>query len=65
MLAQPIEGIVENGQIRLKGDVQLPENTKVYVLLAEASGMPVVRIRSPRWVNPQHARDFEKQIIKG
>ena len=45
MLVQPIEGIVENGQIRLKGDVKLPEKTKVYVLLAESSDTPVVRIR--------------------
>ncbi|MEO6392891.1 MAG: hypothetical protein ABIP75_13670 [Pyrinomonadaceae bacterium] len=28
-----IEGVVENGQIRIVGNVQLPEHARVYVIL--------------------------------
>ena len=36
------EGIVEKGKIRLKTDVNLPENAKVYVIVPD---MPLAR----RW----------------
>jgi hypothetical protein len=29
------EGVVEKGKIRLKSDVKLPENVKVYVIVPE------------------------------
>jgi hypothetical protein len=36
------QGIVENGQVRIAGNVRLPENAKVYIILpdveANASG---------------------------
>jgi hypothetical protein len=30
-----IEGVVEHGQIRLKNDVHLPDNTQVYVIVPD------------------------------
>ena len=36
MTLSTFEGIVENGQIRLRDNVTLPENTKVYVIIPEA-----------------------------
>ena len=36
-----IEGVVEHGQIRLNSDIQLPDNTKVYVVVP---GMQVQQI---------------------
>ncbi len=63
------EGIVEQGQIRLKVGVHLPEKTKVYVIVPNlqfdfqtARG---ARISSPRLAHPEQAVDFEMQVIEG
>ncbi len=58
------EGIVENGKIRLKSGVLLPENMKVYVIAPEIASKPIVHIYSPRLVHPEQAKDFEKEIIE-
>jgi hypothetical protein len=63
MLNNAFEGIVENGAIRLRGDVSLPESTKVYVIVAEPKSATPIQIRSPRLVVPQQANDFRKQVI--
>jgi hypothetical protein len=59
-----IEGIVQNGQIRLLGDVTLPENAKVYVVVPNLEAAPPARIFSPRLVHPEQASDFAKQVIE-
>ena len=41
MLVTAIEGIVENGKIRLQEDVSLPESEKVLVILTENVATPV------------------------
>jgi hypothetical protein len=59
-----LEGIVENGQIRLPDGVTLPEHTKVYVVIpALESGRPA-RIYSPRLVRPEQADDFFPKVIE-
>lgn len=58
------EGIVENGKIRLKSGILLPENMKVYVIAPEVTARPTVHIYSPRLVYPEQAKDFEKEIIE-
>ncbi len=37
MSVMTIEGIVDRGQIRLRGNIQLPDNTKVYVVVPDRS----------------------------
>lgn len=64
MNISPIEGIVENGQIRLLGSIQLPENTKVYVVVSDHESKPRARIYSPRLAHPEQADDFIKQVIE-
>ena len=66
MLINAIEGVVQNGQIRLREQVSLAENTKVYVLIGDiAAKVPsVVQIRSPRLVHPEQAPDFRKQVLE-
>ena len=59
-----IEGIVENGQIRLLGDVALPEHAKVYVVVPGLETAPRARIMSPRLVHPEQAGDFAKQVFE-
>jgi len=58
-----IEGVVENGQIRLQGDVALPEHTKVFVVVPESKPAPTTRhLRSPRLVRPEQIGDFDKTV---
>jgi hypothetical protein len=59
-----IEGIVENGQIRLLGDAVLPENSKVFVIVPSAEAAPPARVFSPRLANPEQASDFVKQVVE-
>ena len=59
-----VEGIVENGQIRLRGHVVLPEHTKVYVVIPDAETALLARACSPRLVQPEQTTDFTKQVIE-
>lgn len=59
-----VEGIVENGQIRLRDHVVLPEHTKVFVVIPDAEAPPLPRVYSPRLVHPEQAADFTKQVIE-
>ncbi len=57
------EGVVQYGQIRLRKNVRLPEQTKVYVLVPEQETKQV-RVVSPRLVHPEQAADFRKEMIE-
>lgn len=59
-----VEGVVENGQIRLRDNVVLPENTKVYVVIPDVETPPPAHIYSPRLAHPKQAPDFVKQVIE-
>ena len=58
-----LEGVVENGQIRLLSSVRLPEKAKVYILIPEAEVRTGAYIGSPRLAHPEQAADFEKQVV--
>lgn len=58
------EGRVENGQIRLRGNATLPDETRVYVIVPEMADHPPARIRSPRLVHPEQAGDFAKEVLE-
>ena len=59
-----VEGVVENGQIRLHGNVVLPEHTKVYVVIPDVENAAPAHVYSPRLVHAEQAPDFAKQVIK-
>jgi Protein of unknown function DUF104 len=59
-----IEGIVENGQIRLLENIRLPENTRVYVVIAEGEASRPSHVYSPRLAHPEQAGDFVKQVFE-
>ena len=59
-----IEGVVENGQIRLPASVRLPERTKVYVIIPDVEVQAVAYIGSPRLVHPEQAADFAKEVLE-
>ena len=59
-----VEGVVENGQIRLREPITLPEHTKVYIVIPDVAPIPHAHIASPRLVHPEDAAHFVKQIIE-
>jgi len=58
-----IEDVVEHGQIRLKSDTQLPDNTKVYVVVPGMQIQQIAHIVSPRLVHPEQAADFKLEVV--
>ena len=57
-----LEGIVEDGQIRLPSNVRLPDNTKVYVVIPGLEVERVARVFSPRLARPADASDFILEV---
>lgn len=64
MAIRAFEGIVENGQIRLRDNVKLPERAKVYVVIPELETAPQARLYSPRLAHPEQVADFAKEIVE-
>ncbi len=58
------EGIVENGKIRLITNINLPEKTKVYVIIPGFEIRKEAHVYSPRLVQPEKTADFKKEIIE-
>jgi len=59
-----LEGIVQEGQIRLKSDFRLPDKTKVYVIVPDIQVQKYAHIFSPRLANPEQAIDFKMQVTQ-
>jgi len=59
-----LEGIVEHGQIQLKTNVRLPDNTKVYVVVPGIAIEQGARIFSPRLAHPEDAADFKMEVVE-
>lgn len=64
MLVNAIEGFVENGLIRLRENVSLPENARVYVIVTDMPDDRSARIRSPRLTHMEQSKDFRKQVVE-
>jgi len=64
MNGRTYEGLVTKGQIRLRGNVHLPENTKVYVVIPEEGAVAPGRISTPRLARPEQAGDFRMEVIE-
>lgn len=60
-----VEGIVENGRIRLREDIALPERTRVYVIIPDVQPVTSAHVRSPRLADPRRSADFRKQVVEG
>lgn len=58
------EGIIENGQIRLKTNVNLPEKTIVYVIIPGHETRRIAHVYSPRHMHPEQSPDFKKEIVE-
>jgi hypothetical protein len=61
---QTFEGIVVNGTIRLHGNIELPEHTRVLVVVPNvASSAATPRIHTPSLAHPEQAKDFQMEIV--
>ena len=58
------EGVVENGHVTLPPDADIPEKTRVYVLVPDLETRRALHIPSPRLVHPEQAKDFEKLVTE-
>lgn len=64
MQVTTFEGVIENGKIRLKTNINLPEKMKVYVIIPGFETKRIAHIYSPRLVHPEQAVDFKKEVIE-
>jgi len=64
MAISTFEGTVENGQIRIRNEVKLPEHAKVYVVIPDLELERPRRIHSPRLVHREQADDFTMQVTR-
>jgi hypothetical protein len=62
MSVRTFEGEVEKGQIKLKSPLNLPDRTKVYVVVPGVKVAGSARVHSPRLARPEQAADFEMEI---
>lgn len=66
MTVMTLEGVVDRGQIRLKGDIHLPDNTTVYVVVP---GVPALRsprslrVSTPHLLHREDTADFAMQVV--
>lgn len=63
MAVSALEGIVENGRIRLQGGVVLPDNTRVYVVVPDSEATSQAHVHTPRLAHPEQTDDFAKQVL--
>ncbi len=64
MKVTTLEGRVENGQIKLPGNVHLPEKLKVYVIVPDMEEITIPYIGSPRLLHPEQAADFRLEVTE-
>ena len=59
-----LEGIVEDGQVRLHSNVRLPDSTKVYVIIPGLQVEPAAHLASPRLARLEQASEFTMEVIE-
>jgi predicted DNA-binding antitoxin AbrB/MazE fold protein len=63
MSVSALEGVVDDGIIRPAQPLNLPDGTKVYILVPETHQGGAV-IVSPRLVHPEQITDFRMEVSK-
>jgi hypothetical protein len=59
-----LEGVVEDGQIRLPENVRLPNSTRVYVVVPGVDIAQTVRLHTPRLAHPEQADNFVMSVAE-
>ena len=64
MSVRTFEGVIEKGQVKLNAPVDLPDRTKVYIVVPGADVEQTAHFHSPRLARPEQAADFKMEIIE-
>ncbi len=64
MQISTFEGIVDQGRIRLKANIRLPDNMKVYVIVPEYKVKPTAHIHTPKLVHNEQVGDFKMEVLR-
>ena len=64
MSVPTLEGIVENGQIRVRSDIHLPEKARVFIVIPDAPATHEAHIYRRGLVSPKQAADFKLEVIE-
>lgn len=64
MSIMTLEGVVDHGQIILKTKVDLPDNTKVYVVVPDIQVQGTARIRSPHLAHREKVKEFKLEVVE-
>ncbi len=59
-----IEGVTDQGLVRLKTEMHLPDNIKVYVVIPTMHVEGTARVCSPRLAQPELIDDFRMEIVE-
>ncbi len=59
-----VEGVIDNGQVRLRDNVRLPDNARVYVIVPDIQVEEVAHLYSPRLAYPEQAADFKMEVVE-
>ena len=60
-----VEGVVENGQIRLPANVHLPEQSRVLVIVPDGTpDSAKAHVRSPRLADPKQMSQLKKRLVE-
>jgi hypothetical protein len=57
-----IQGVIENGQIKLNEPINFTEKKIVYVIIPDFDGKTVKQVLSPRLADGKQAKDFIKKV---
>ncbi len=57
------EGVVENGHVTLPPEADIPDKTRVYVLVPNPDVDLTYKIMSPRFADPEQVKDFKMEVI--
>ena len=57
------EGVVENGHVTLPPEADIPEKTRVFILVPDLDPTRTYNVMSPRLAHPEDAKDFELEVI--
>jgi hypothetical protein len=64
MSVKTFEGFVEKGQIKLKSPVNLPDQTRVFIVVPDAEVEQTAHLHSPRLAHPEQAADFVMEVVE-
>lgn len=64
MSVKTFEGFIEKGQIKLRSPMNLPDHTKVYVVVPDSEVEQVAHLHSPRLAHPEQAADFVMEVVE-